>query len=89
MESAYDPASSESAEIVEVYQKADRQDTGVAIIQNGSLRNENLAIGTIDTIVEIARKEKIGTPAIIVIGDVVKEHADFPSSLSGWQYLLS
>jgi uroporphyrin-III C-methyltransferase len=76
-------------EIVAIFRDQDKQDTGVAIIQNGTLPTENLAIGTIDTIEEIAREEGIGTPAVIVIGDVVKSHADFPRSLAEWHYLLN
>lgn len=76
-------------DIVEIFKRADRADTAIAIIQNGSLPTENLAIGTIDTIVEIAKNEKIAAPAIIVIGDVVKLHPLFPVSLTDWKYLLN
>lgn len=76
-------------EIVKIFQQEGKNDTAVAIIQNGSLPTENLAIGTIDTIVEIAKDEKIAAPAIIVIGDVVKLHPLFPVSLTDWKYLLN
>jgi uroporphyrin-III C-methyltransferase len=76
-------------EIVSLFRDQDKQDTGIAIIQNGSLPTENLAIGTIDTIEEIVKAEGISTPAVIVIGNVVKDHPDFPTSLAGWHYLLN
>ena len=76
-------------QIVELFRKQQRHDTAIAIIQNGSLPTENLAIGTIDTIVDIAREEHIASPAIIVIGDVVKQHKDFPEALSNWRFLLN
>jgi uroporphyrin-III C-methyltransferase len=76
-------------EIVQIYQENDKQDTAIAVIQNGSLPSENLAIGTIDTIVDIVREEKIGAPAILVIGEVVRNHADFPHHLANWKYLLN
>jgi uroporphyrin-III C-methyltransferase len=76
-------------EIVEVFTSHQKQNTPVALIQNGSLPTENLAIGTIDTIVRIAREEKIGAPTVIIIGDVVKNHQDFPNSLADWKYLLN
>jgi uroporphyrin-III C-methyltransferase len=76
-------------EIVSLYLQQGKHDAGIAIIQNGSLPTENLAIGTIETIVDIASNEKIAAPAIIVIGEVVKKHADFPHSLSDWKYLLN
>ena len=77
------------AEIIDVFQKEGKQNTAVAIIQNGSLPNEKIALGTIDTIIEIAKEEKVAAPAIIVIGDVVKLHKEFPASLTDWKYLLN
>lgn len=76
-------------EIVDVFTKYQKQDTAIAIIQNGSLKNEKIALGTIDTIVDIAAREKVAAPAIIVIGDVVKLHEQFPASLTDWKYLLN
>lgn len=76
-------------EIVDVFKAHGKADTAVAIIQNGSLATENLALGTIETIADIAREEQIGAPAVIVIGEVVKQHRDFPVTLTNWKYLLS
>jgi uroporphyrin-III C-methyltransferase len=76
-------------EIREVFRENGKQDTAVAIIQNGSLPNEKIALGTIDTILEIAKNEQVQAPAVIVIGDVVKLHQSFPVSLTDWKYLLN
>lgn len=76
-------------EIAAVFIAAGKFDTAIALIQNGSLPNENIALGTIETIVEIAKEEKIESPAVIVIGDVVKLHESFPISLTDWKYLLN
>ena len=76
-------------EITEIYKQEGKEDLAIALIQNGSLPTENSALGTIDTIVDIAKEENIKAPAIIVIGDVVKEHNDLPLSLSDWKYLLN
>lgn len=76
-------------EIVEVFKTHYKYNTAVAVIQNGSLPGENSAIGTIETIAEIVREEKIGAPAIIVIGDVVKLHPDFSESLINSSYLTN
>ncbi|HSH66480.1 MAG TPA: SAM-dependent methyltransferase, partial [Bacteroidia bacterium] len=76
-------------EITEVFRANGKQDEAVAIIQNGSLPTEKIAMGTVDTIVDIIANEKIGAPAVIVIGDVVKLHAEFPVSLTNWEYLLN
>ncbi|HEY0029703.1 MAG TPA: uroporphyrinogen-III C-methyltransferase [Bacteroidia bacterium] len=76
-------------EIADVFKAYGKQDTAIAIIQNGSLPDERIALGTIDTIEEIAKIEKVQAPAVIVIGDVVKLHASFPVSLTDWKYLLN
>lgn len=48
------------------------KDTPVAIIESGASVKERVVTGTLANIVEVAKKEKIRPPAIIVIGDVVK-----------------
>jgi uroporphyrin-III C-methyltransferase len=75
-------------EITEVFRALGKQDAAIAIIQNGSMPTEKIAMGTIDTITDILQTEKINAPAVIVIGDVVKLHAEFPMSLTNWEYLL-
>lgn len=69
-------------EIVEVFSKNGKNDLPVAVIQNGSLPNEKTGIGTIETIVEIVYREKLGAPAIIVIGDVVTEKPEVLNKLT-------
>ena len=76
-------------EIAAVYAAEGKGETAIALIQNGSLPTEKIALGTIETIVEIAADEQIVAPAIIVIGDVVKLHEAFPVSLTDWKYLLN
>lgn len=76
-------------EITKIYAEQGKANSAVAIIQNGSLPTENIVLGTIETIVEIAEEEKIGAPAIIIVGDVVKLHESFPISLTDWKYLLN
>ena len=63
---------SKLAEIVKVFQLENKGDLPVAIIQNGTTVNEKTAIGTINSIKEIVKFKKISSPAIIVIGEVVK-----------------
>ncbi|MGK6352765.1 uroporphyrinogen-III C-methyltransferase [Parapedobacter sp. DT-150] len=65
------------AEIVRIYQQEGRGKLPIAVIQNGSLTNEKLALGTIDTIVSVAGEQHIGAPAVIVIGEVVAKHEHF------------
>jgi uroporphyrin-III C-methyltransferase len=61
-------------EIVKIYQQQGKGNIGVAIIQNGTSENEKYVLGTIDTITEKAEDAQIGSPAVIVVGEVVKLH---------------
>lgn len=60
-------------EIVSLYQQYDRNDLPIAIIQNGTTKEEKLVAGYIDDILIKAENAKIAAPAIIIIGEVVKE----------------
>lgn len=61
-------------QIAEVFSNAGKNTTPVAVIQNGTLATENIAIGTVENIVEEVHVQEIKSPAVIVIGDVVKFH---------------
>lgn len=63
-------------QIVEVYRQLGQEETPIAIIQSGSLPEEKLVIGSISDIEELAAAQQIGTPAIMVIGEVVKDHPE-------------
>lgn len=76
-------------QIVEVFQKAGKGKIGAAIIQNGTLPNENIAIGNINSIIDAAVEKGIESPAIIVIGKVVELHDRFPQHLSNLKYLVN
>lgn len=64
-------------QITALYQENGRGDLPIALIQNGSLPNERIAVGTIDTILEQVHKNLLGVPAIIVLGEVVGKHRQF------------
>lgn len=68
------------AEIARIYQEAGRGHLPVAVIQNGSLPDEKIALGTMDGIVARAREQQIGAPAVIIIGEVVAKHAHYRST---------
>lgn len=70
------------AEIVKIFSSENKQDTAIAIIQNGTRIDENVGIGTINTIEKIVEEKQLANPAIIVIGDVVKERAILSSIYS-------
>jgi uroporphyrin-III C-methyltransferase len=60
------------AEIMEIFSGHGKSETPVAVIQDGTLSTQRLAVGTVATITEIAKAQNIGSPAIIVVGEVVK-----------------
>lgn len=59
-------------QIVELFKGEGKAEMPIAIIQNGTRKNEKVGIATIETIVEVVEKEKLSNPAIIIIGEVVK-----------------
>lgn len=65
------------AEITKVYQEMGRGNLPIAVIQNGSLPDEKIALGTVDTIVNRVEEQAIGAPAVIIIGEVVAKHTHF------------
>jgi uroporphyrin-III C-methyltransferase len=60
-------------QIIALFQKESKGETPVAIIQNGTMPDEKIGVGTIDTIQQVVIENKLSSPAIIVIGEVVKE----------------
>ena len=54
-----------------------KADLPIMLVQSGSTENEKVALGTVDTILTRAEEEQIGTPGIIVIGEVVGLHPNF------------
>ncbi|MBO3097203.1 uroporphyrinogen-III C-methyltransferase [Gelidibacter pelagius] len=67
------------SEIVDVFSSEGKQNTSVAIIQNGTTENEKFGTGTISTICDVVEKRNLSNPAIIVIGDVVNQRVKLNS----------
>lgn len=63
--------------IVDIFQKAGKKDTPIMIVQSGSTVEEKRVLGTIDTILKTIKSQPIGTPGIIVVGEVVNLHPDY------------
>jgi uroporphyrin-III C-methyltransferase len=76
-------------EITAIFSKEGKRDLAVALIQDGSLPTQQIALGTIDTIVDIAIEKNIKAPAVIVIGEVVKQHRNFPLVILNHTYLYN
>ena len=62
-------------EIMAIFSEVGKQDVPVAIIQNGTTENENIGIGTVQTIGDVVKEKQLSSPAIIVIGEVVKQRS--------------
>jgi len=62
--------------IVKLFQQNNKGNMPVAIIQNGSLKSSKTIIANVDTIIKKAAHEKVGTPGIIVLGEVVASQPD-------------
>jgi len=60
-------------EIVAVFKKFHKENVPTAIIQNGTTTLEKIGLGTINSILEVVNQNKLSSPAVIVIGEVVKK----------------
>ena len=66
------------AEIMALYAGLGKGDLPVAVIQNGSWAEEKTALGTVSTIAEAVQRQGLDNPAIIVVGEVVRLHPQWP-----------
>jgi len=64
-------------EIVEIFKKEGKAGTAIAVIQNGSLPGEQYVLGTVDTIATLVAAKNMAAPAIMVVGEVVRQHSRF------------
>jgi uroporphyrin-III C-methyltransferase len=58
--------------IMESFRENGKGDVPVAIIQNGTMSSQRSVIGTVSTIASLTRMEDLGSPGIIVVGEVVR-----------------
>lgn len=65
------------AAIVQVYKAQGRADLPAAAIQSGTTAQEKIALGTVASLEAEVTRVGIGTPALIVIGEVVGLHPAF------------
>lgn len=68
--------------ITALYKELGKRDELIAVIQNGSQENEKIALGQIDTIEQEVADNQIGSPAVIIIGPVVKSHPKMLKSMA-------
>ena len=69
--------------IMEAFQKEGKEETPVAVIQNGTTRDEKIGIGTVASICEVVEQENLSNPAIIIIGEVVSDRVHLTSLSQG------
>lgn len=62
-------------EIAAIFEAEGKGRLPVAVIQNGSMANEKVVVGTAETIAEAAADHKITSPALIIFGEVVGLHS--------------
>jgi uroporphyrin-III C-methyltransferase len=60
------------AEITAVFQGVGKGDLPVAVIQNGTLSTQKHVVGTVNSITTLVNEEELGSPGIIIAGDVVR-----------------
>ena len=61
-------------EIAAIFEAEGKGRLPVAVIQNGSMANEKVVVGTAATIAEAAADQNIDSPALIIFGEVVGLH---------------
>ncbi len=60
-------------EITKILLENNKADTPFAIIQNGTTPHEKIGTGNVSNLLEIVKYKKLSSPAIIIVGEVVKE----------------
>ena len=68
-------------EIMSVFLALGKSELPVAVIQNGTLPSQRHVVGTVSTIANLVKDEDLGSPGIIVAGDVVR-FADVATSMA-------
>jgi uroporphyrin-III C-methyltransferase len=66
-------------QIISIYQENRTDDLPIAIIQNGTKNSEQKVVGNISSITKLVAEKNISSPAIIVIGEVVKNTSKLTS----------
>ena len=69
--------------ITELFAQHGKANTPAMIVQNSSLPEEKVVLGTVSTLLDLVQAHGIGRPGTIVIGDVVRLHPQYPSEERG------
>jgi uroporphyrin-III C-methyltransferase len=68
-------------EIMTIFEGLGKGEMPVAVIQNGTMPNQKQVIGTVSSIVKLVTEEELGSPGIIIAGDVVR-YADMATAMA-------
>ena len=68
-------------EIMTIFSSHGKSETPVAVVQNGTTKNQKTVVGKVSDMARLARQENIGSPAVIIIGEVVK-YSSFVEALA-------
>jgi uroporphyrin-III C-methyltransferase len=69
-------------EIMTIFSSHGKAQTPVAVIQNGTLVSQQTVIGTVESIYELVQQKKIESPAVIVVGEVVRYAHDIEKMIA-------
>lgn len=58
-------------EILDVYRQEGKSDLGIMIIQNGTMADEQIITGKVDSIKDQVHEKNLGPPSAIIIGEVI------------------
>jgi uroporphyrin-III C-methyltransferase len=76
-------------EIMNLFDGYGKTHTPVAVIQNGTQKDQRIVVGTVSTITELARQAAISSPAVIVIGEVVRYASSLETVMAKTQDTLN
>ncbi len=82
-------AMSKLEDIMDIFCREGKDQTPVAIIQNGTTEKEKTVIGTVRDICFKAQYEQLTNPAVIIVGEVVRLHESVNSINSNSVNLLN
>ncbi|MEM1137354.1 MAG: uroporphyrinogen-III C-methyltransferase [Bacteroidota bacterium] len=74
-------------EIIDIFTTFGKANMPIAVINNGSLKSEKVAVGTIQDIYQSVKVKNLSTPATIIIGEVVRLHPEFLNEIKEKVYL--
>jgi len=76
-------------QIVELFKREGKSETPIAIIQNGTRRDEKVGVGTVASIENEVVKQELTNPAIIIIGEVVRHRENIIQIVKNQELELS